>query len=56
MWRSMNRKAISGDSSGIAGCCAPDETTPLEVTSADRLAALRDRRETLERELAQLQR
>lgn len=57
MWRGMGRKAASGGSPGMAGCCAPDEALAAfeAETSADRLAALRDRREALERELAELQ-
>ncbi|MCL4303450.1 MAG: hypothetical protein KJ077_47630 [Anaerolineae bacterium] len=56
MWR--NQKTASGTSSGMTSCCAPDEAlAALEAAlPADRLAALRDRREALEREVAELQR
>ncbi len=55
MWRSQ--KVASGSSSGLPSCCAPDEAlAAFEAASADRLAALRDRREALERELVELQR
>lgn len=55
MWRSRN--ATPGSSSEMTNCCAPDETlAALEAAlPADRLAALRERREALERELAELQ-
>jgi hypothetical protein len=56
MWR--GRSVASGSSSGMTSCCAPDEAlASLEAAaSADRLTALHDRREALERELAELQR
>jgi len=54
MWRRM--KAASGGSLSMASCCMPDEvaSTPA-APSAEWLATLRDRREALERELAELQ-
>ena len=55
MWRGRN--TASGNSSGMMSCCAPDEALPLLESElpADRMAALRDRREALEREVAELQ-
>lgn len=56
MWR--GRSMASGNSSGMMNCCAPDEALTLLESElpADRLAALRHRREALEREVAELQR
>jgi len=55
MWR--DRSMAPGNSSGMMSCCAPDDALPLLEPGlpADRLAALRDRREALEREVAELQ-
>lgn len=55
MWRS--RKAAPGSSSSMA-CCAPDAALAAFEAElpADRLAVLRERREALEREVAELQR
>ncbi len=56
MWRSRN--AAPGSSSSMASCCAPDAAIAAFEAElpADRLAALRERREALEREVAELQR
>lgn len=56
MWR--GRSMAPGNSSDMMSCCTPDEALPLleSELGADRLAALRNRREALERELAELQR
>ena len=55
MWRS--RKAAPGSSSSMA-CCAPDAALAAFEAElpADRLAVLRERREALECEVAELQR
>ena len=55
MWRGRN--TASGSLSSRASCCAPDETAISfgAASSAERLATLRDWREALERELAELQ-
>ncbi|MBI1880302.1 MAG: hypothetical protein HYR94_19130 [Chloroflexi bacterium] len=54
MWRSRN--VAPGSSSGMASCCAPNEALASfeAVSSAERLAVLGDRREALERKLAEL--
>lgn len=56
MWRGMRRKAASGGSLSMAGCCMPDgaASTPA-APSAEWLVTLRDRREALEAEIAELQ-
>lgn len=55
MWRSRN--TAPGRLSSMASCCAPDEAAASfgATSPAERLAALHDRREALERELAELQ-
>ena len=47
----------AGSSEAMADCCAPGEVRAASGvgSSVDRSAALRDRRETLEREIAELQ-
>jgi hypothetical protein len=56
MWR--GRHAAPGSSSDMMNCCARDEALTLLESElpADRLVALRNRREALEREVAELQR
>jgi len=48
--RGSSQKAASNSSQLMADCCAPEEETPSE-----RVAALRAQRESLERELAEMQ-
>ncbi len=53
MRRGSNQNSTSGSSQMMADCCAPGEQA--QTVESDRLAALRARREALERELAELQ-
>lgn len=55
MWRSQ--RAAPGSSSSLHSCCAPDETLAAfeAALPAERLAALRERREALELQLARLE-
>lgn len=52
MRRGSNQKSASGGSHMLADCCAPDEQAARQ--ESDQLAALRQRRQTLEREVAEL--
>lgn len=56
MRRGSNQKSAPNSSHAMADCCAPGEApTPAAVDSAaERLAALREHRQALERELAEL--
>ena len=53
MRRGSNQKSASNSSHTMADCCAPGEQ--VATMESDRLTALRARRETLEREVAELQ-
>lgn len=56
MWRAKHHNGTAGHLSMMANCCRPGETTAdaQPEASVNRLAELRERREALERELAEL--
>ena len=58
MWRNskQNSSHAAGHAPVMADCCMPGEALTTEAdSSAERLAALQARRETLERELTEMQ-
>jgi len=57
MWRSTRHHSATDSAPPMANCCLPGETLEAFESNApaERLAALRARREALERELAELQ-